>query len=247
MDTFGLVESLSSRSNAPRLRQGRIVATGTNTVSVNIAGDSTQVDGVTYLSGYTPTVGDTVWLMTDGADVFVLGALSPYGGSTTPIGTILAFAGSVAPAGFALCYGQTLNTYTYRALHSVISNAWGGTAYTAGVTDQVGAVTTFTLPDLRGRVIAGKDNMGGTSAARLSGVITSTTVGTAGVGGDQYLQSHVHTMNQTTTLPLNGAGNNVPVGPNSNIVGGNATTLGAGGGNSQNVQPTLILNYIIRA
>jgi microcystin-dependent protein len=40
--------------------------------------------------------------------------------------------------------------------------------------------TTFNLPDLRGRVVAGKDNMGGSSAARLNLLAGgSTTLGAA--------------------------------------------------------------------
>jgi microcystin-dependent protein len=57
--------------------------------------------------------------------------------------------------------------------------------------------TTFNLPDLRGRVIAGIDNMGGTDAARLD---IANTAGT--VTGSQYvtiasgnLPTHTHTLN----------------------------------------------------
>jgi microcystin-dependent protein len=53
--------------------------------------------------------------------------------------------------------------------------------------------TTYTLPDLRGRLPLGKDNMGGSAANRV-------TVGVSGVdasvlttgGGDQALQQHTH-------------------------------------------------------
>src|SRR5690606_25444111 len=66
-------------------------------------------------------------------------------------------------------------------------------------------VTTFNLPDGRGRVVAGKDNMGGSAAGRLTNAVsggTGTTLGAAG-GSESYTpagtisgsQSIAHTHN----------------------------------------------------
>lgn len=74
----------------------------------------------------------------------------------SPTGSVIAFAGTSAPSGWLLCDGSAINTYTYRQLHAVISSTYGGTTYQAGTTDQVGASTTFTIPDLRSRAIVGK-------------------------------------------------------------------------------------------
>jgi len=71
-----------------------------------------------------------------------------------PVGVIIPVAGSTyssdspATTGLCPCDGRALNTYTYRALHAVISNTYGGTAYSAGTTDQPAASTTFNVPDL---------------------------------------------------------------------------------------------------
>lgn len=67
----------------------------------------------------------------------VTGGTTPTAGTVTNIGRVK----------YLLCAGQSLNTYTYRHLHAVISNKYGGTAYSAGTTDQVGAGTTFTVPN----------------------------------------------------------------------------------------------------
>ena len=65
-----------------------------------------------------------------------------------PVGVIRMFAKGVSvSADYLLCDGTTKNTYTYAVLHAVISNKYGGTAYSAGVTDASGASTTFTLPN----------------------------------------------------------------------------------------------------
>lgn len=79
-------------------------------------------------------------------------------------GVIFPFAGTVAPNGFLLCYGQAVSRTTYAALFATI-----GTTYGAG-----DGSTTFNVPDLRGRAIAGKDDMGGASANRLGATITGT-------------------------------------------------------------------------
>lgn len=91
----------------------------------------------------------------------------------------MAFAGPTAPAKWLLCYGQSVSTSTYAALFSVIGYTYGGSG------------GSFNLPDLRGRTLAGVDNMGGTAANRItSGVsgITGTTLGAA--GGDQNVAAH---------------------------------------------------------
>lgn len=81
-----------------------------------------------------------------------------------PAGSIQMFAGASAPTGWLLCDGGAVNTYTYRVLHKLISNTYGGTAYSAGVTDASNALTTFNLPDLRKRFPVGKgasESLGG--------------------------------------------------------------------------------------
>jgi microcystin-dependent protein len=75
-----------------------------------------------------------------------------------PIGTILDYAGSTAPTYWYLCYGQAISRTTYSALFGII-----GTTYGSG-----DGSTTFNLPDLRGSVVAGLDNMGGSAAGRLT-------------------------------------------------------------------------------
>lgn len=88
-------------------------------------------------------------------------------------GVVLPFAGSAAPSGFLLCSGQAVSRATYAALFAVI-----GTAYGAG-----DGSTTFNLPDLRGRTVAGLDSMGGVPANRLTtaaGGVNAAALGASG-------------------------------------------------------------------
>ena len=60
------------------------------------------------------------------------------------IGQIQPYAGNLVPGGWVLCDGQSLSVAAYPALFGVISNFFGGDG-----------VTTFALPDLRGRIPVG--------------------------------------------------------------------------------------------
>jgi microcystin-dependent protein len=103
--------------------------------------------------------------------------------SSTPVGALMNYAGATAPPHWLMCNGQLVSRTTYALLFAVI-----GTTYGAG-----DGLATFGLPDLRGRTMAGLDNMGGAAAAgRMTA--NSGTPGTTlgGVGGNEMLQSHAH-------------------------------------------------------
>lgn len=115
--------------------------------------------------------------------------------SVLPAGLTAPFAGSVAPAGWLLCDGSAVSRTTYAKLFAAI-----GTAYGIG-----NGTSTFNVPDLRGRIIAGKDNMGGTAASRLTVAVAgfdATLLGAvggsqdytpAGINGGSQSIAHTHT------------------------------------------------------
>lgn len=100
-----------------------------------------------------------------------------------PVGALIPYAGTTAPKGYLICDGRAVSRVQYARLFSVI-----GTTYGAG-----DGSTTFNLPDLRGRVMAGSDNLGGTTAGRLTGL---TIGGSAGVASaplsEAELAAHTH-------------------------------------------------------
>lgn len=99
------------------------------------------------------------------------------------IGVIEDFAGATPPAGALLCYGQAISRTDYADLFRVI-----GTGH--GVGD---GSTTFNLPDLRGRVVAGKDDMGGSSANRLTSPLDGDQLGNNG-GAQSVDATHSHNL-----------------------------------------------------
>lgn len=160
------------------------------------------------------------------ADAAVLAALAAYEATIAgiPIGGMIPYAGATAPSGWLLCYGQQISRTTYAALFSAI-----GTAY--GIGD---GTTTFNLPDKRGRVSIGKDDMGGTAALRITNAISGisgTTLGAA--GGDQNTAPDTLTASSAATtgvtdpghqhvVKLNTNGGGPAVGEITSIAGGSA-------------------------
>jgi microcystin-dependent protein len=155
-----------------------------------------------------------------------------------PTGMLAPYAGLLEPAGWIFCHGQAISRTTFSDLFSAV-----GTTY--GVGD---GSTTFNVPDLRGRTIAGVDNMGGTSAGRITSGgsgISGTTLGAS--GGEEV---HTLTMNEgpayTRSLDagtLTGTGSGSGALLNSNEPG---VVVDGGGSPHQNTQPTIMLNYIIK-
>lgn len=110
------------------------------------------------------------------------------GGATVPPGMIVAFGGSVPPEGWLLCDGHPVSRNSYSALFGAIGDAWG----------KGDSVTTFNLPDLRGRFLRGTDSgagrdpdVGGRVAINPGGN-TGDNVGS--VQGDSF-QGHAHAIN----------------------------------------------------
>ena len=213
------------------------VSDGDIAITPNGTGD-VIIDGIKYpqADGNANEI-----LTTDGSGQLSFTALGS--SNSFASGMLMPYAGSSAPTGWLLCYGQAISRTTYSALYAVV-----GTTYGAG-----DGATTFNLPDLRGRVVAGKDDMGGSSADRL----TNQTGGLDGDGLGNSGGTETHTI-ALTEMPnsfyynsnLLSVDDYVDNHAGSNFVARVAdvtthTTQG-GGGAHNNVQPTFILTYIIK-
>ncbi len=91
-----------------------------------------------------------------------------------PIGSMLAYAGTTAPnAKWLLCDGSAVSRTIYATLFTLVSTAYG-------VGD---GSTTFNLPDYRGRAGVGLDNLGGSSANRITDT-NADSLNATGVGSE---------------------------------------------------------------
>ena len=173
-----------------------------------------------------------------------------------PTGAVVPFGGSSAPTGFLLCAGQAVSRSTYSALFGVISTTYGGGD----------GSSTFGIPDLRGRVVAGKDDMGGTSADRLTGqtggVDGDNLAGTGGAETHALTEAQLASHSHAAAMEENGddesgitrVGLGRSLGDRDDNYrtsvsdgGGDLLIANTGSGSAHNnVQPTIILNYIIK-
>ena len=154
----------------------------------HIRGGSDIIDGDRVTIDYVPTNYTRNSAATGAGDVTDLTAHLAGIDMILPAGMLMPYAGSTEPTGWVFCYGQTVNSVSntaYARLWTAIGTTYGGAS-----------ASSFILPDLRGRAVFGKDNMGGTAASRVTSgvsVITGTTLGA--VGGSEALHTHTHTQN----------------------------------------------------
>jgi microcystin-dependent protein len=162
-------------------------------------------------------------------------------------GIVVPWGSASIPSGFLLCDGQSVSTSTYAALFAVIAYTYGGSG------------GNFNVPDLRDRTICGVSSGNSKSLAQAVGANTVTPTGN--VGGNAasttldttQIPSHTH----SAAVPSGAA---TPNGP-QNIGGAGGMNTGATGGgqghthtlsatftgNANSVlQPTLVMNYIIK-
>jgi microcystin-dependent protein len=160
--------------------------------------------------------------------------------STPYLGQISTTAFGFAPRGWALCNGQLLPITQNQALFALLGTQFGGNG-----------VTTFALPDLRGRVPMHTDALNPVGQAVGAPAVTLQAAN---------LPAHGHALNTTTELANSAVpGGAVPAarpraGPVVYAAAGStpAVTLNAGSvsdiGGAQphdNMQPSLGLNFII--
>lgn len=196
-----------------------------------------------------------------------------------PVGTVVDYAGTSAPSGWLLAYGQCVDDTTYSDLDAVLGSTWDTVnGCSAG---EVG------IPDLRGRVVAGQDDMGGVSANRLLGTdtdgvgVNGDTLGAVGgeerttdnvdhthtgsvsgaVTGSTASAAHTHSISFSQGIQAAaGGGSNWVVSPANDATGSalstidngslafsdSFTTSSDGDASVTNMQPTMILNKIIK-
>ncbi len=169
--------------------------------------------------------------------------------AAVPIGGIVLWASDTPPEGWLLCDGKQYERSLYAELFAVI-----GTAF--GVIDN----RQFSVPDLRGRLPLGQDDMGGTSANRVTAASADSIGGSAGAESvtlaTSEMPAHDHRVRSSEGPTLNKislSDNTGFAGFNNGdagyTVGGNLDLVeNTGGGSAKNVMnPYLTLNYIIKA
>jgi microcystin-dependent protein len=171
--------------------------------------------------------------------------IATVGANDIPVGAFMPFFGSSAqvPANFLLCDGREVSRTLYQNLFLVIGVAYGTPSN----------VNVFRLPDLRGRVIVGKDNMGGSSANVLVNSQADALGGQLGeelhvlVTGEMPVHDHSYDDAQAASGGAGSLQGATATDSNNTVLSSGAVTGSSGSGvGHNNVQPSMAVNYIIR-
>lgn len=162
--------------------------------------------------------------------------------------------GTIPPIGWLLCNGSAISRATYADLFAAIGTAWG-----AG-----NGTTTFNIPDLRGKAPIGAGTGSG---------LTARTLGATNIGEETHLltvseiASHNHTQNahhhkvDETPTVSEASGFGIPAStatfqdramvhsvalPTDSEDTTPTNNASGGGGTHNNMQPSAVVNFIIR-
>lgn len=225
-------------------KNGFDTANTVKTLTVNVPSEAVFLDwneGVGIGLGRYHSGSGARLQVADGIDV-ATGDLSVSSGNVTSGGAILDPIGSAklwfsgsAPQGWLLLQGQAVSRTTYAALFALL-----GTTYGAG-----NGSTTFNLPDMRGRVpvgVATADTEFDSLGKKFGTKSHTLTV------AEMPAHNHTSTSSGHTLWATSGTGTFV----NGAFYGGqtvaNPVTGNRGdGGAHNNIQPSIALNFIIRA
>ena len=142
-----------------------------------------------------------------------------------PTGTIIIYAGTSDPVGWIICNGREVSRIDYVKLFNVISTSYGGG----------NGSTTFNLPDLRSKVIRGRE-------ANLTNSINNTINGNDSVtltinnmpSHTHELSNHTHTI-ESHSHPIDGHSHSIEYHSHtfndayySENLGTNSSVFGAG-------------------
>lgn len=154
-------------------------------------------------------------------------------GSGVPTGTIIAYGSTTPPAEWLACVGTAVSRSTYAALFGVV-----GTTYGAG-----DGASTFNLPDLRGRIAMGYGQGVG---------LSNRTIGQQ-VGAETHqlstteMPSHTHSYSALTGAYSSGyVAGGAGQGESGQQLASTATGGAGSGAAHNNVQPSLVVNFLIK-
>lgn len=167
-----------------------------------------------------------------------------------PSGVIMMFGGSAAPTGWLFCDGSVVSQATYANLFAIVGTAFNTGGEGAG---------NFRLPDFRRRTAVGA---GGTGSATLGNALGNSGGAESVTLTTNEMPSHNHggvtgSGNGTVDITIGAAGasaNRFFFNPNpasndgTQSSGSHTHSVSAQGGGQahNNIQPSLIVNYIIK-
>lgn len=220
--TAGALTTLAAGTTAQFLRgDGTWQSPPAGTVTSIASGNGTNFTTIT--STGTITLGTPSTLTTSTTNGVTSTSHTHAVTGLSPTGAIMMWSIATAPTDWLLCDGTAVSRTTYSALYAVI-----GTAYGTG-----DGSTTFNLPNLKGRVPVGRDSadtsfdvLGETGGAKTHQLSVGELPTTNYASGDHAVQG--------------------AEGASGHWMFDGAYTIAGTGTAHNNLQPYIVLNYIIK-
>jgi len=209
---------------SPKINEN-VALTATSTELNVLDGITASTAELNYVDGVTSAIQTQIDTLTNNLS------------SAVPTGTISAFAGASAPTGYLLCDGTAVSRTTYSALWDVLRNGTSSSPYGNG-----DGSTTFNVPNLKGRVAVGRDNtqvefdvLGETGGAKTHTLTVNE------------MPSHTHNLSPGQVVGTGSGGTNAYAPTGNNPQANTGITATGGDQPHNNLQPYLVLNYIIKS
>lgn len=215
-----------------------------------------EIEGQSIIDGTIDPSGHLILTKFDGTTIDAGPAVGPIGlqgpqgtpgvaGVSSIPGEIKAWPNTVLPVQasygkWVWADGAVYSSAAYPIASGHIHSSWK-TAY--GQSDPGGA--NFRVPDLRGLVLAGLDQMpGGSRANRMTRSVAITIAAKTGEETHILTVAEMPAHTHSGLVLLSGIGSGAPGGYEANPFG----AMGSAGGNGahENVQPTVFIPYIVR-
>lgn len=215
-------------------------------------------DGLVLLADSTETLGVRWGQVTEDSiaeaaiDSIISQVTASLPSGDLPTGMVVPFAGSGAPGGWLVCDGTLKSTTTYAALFAVIGYTYGGSG------------SSFGLPNMKGRVPVGLDsgqtefnNLNVTGGAKTHTLTVAELASHTHTGSTNSTGSHDHSYQdhpRDTSLKYaagTAGADRDAVSDSTGSAGNHSHTItmnNTGSGTPHNnLQPYIVLNYIIKA
>jgi hypothetical protein len=200
--------SMADSGVACSLSQGTVVATSPTTspptASITLSGSTTQVDGVRFLSSYSPQVNDTVQVLKQGGSLLILGHTADLGTSTATSG---GWQTPTLSSGFTT-NGNSNGNLQYRLVmdNGLWKVQWIGSVAHSGSNTTIiaaGVIPSQFRPTAKRSILVPRDVQGGSNVAQIDfgtdgsvALVGGTTVpggSTTSAGGHSHYDGYSDT------------------------------------------------------
>lgn len=181
MDRYELAQVIGGRApDGWRWVQGTVVSVDVYGIAVTVAGGSTVVPGVRYLSPFPPLPGAGVWMISDGTDLLAVGMTAAAGRTVAPrayrTSTMPVTSGVLTTVLFEAAENDPLGFYSFQHADHLRCQVPGRYLAVADVRWAINATGVREASvEIKGQTTVGRSRMNAVSAQTTEQIVTTQT------------------------------------------------------------------------